>query len=159
MNEKVIEKLKDANFFKEIVTIGDEGKVKEMFKKENIDINDEDLNDIGNFIGVSLEVASKLSGEELEKVSAGHKDSVVYALSDQLRDWAVTKDDQYGCNPDNWNTKRYKWIYDHSDKITEGALATAIVGLSVGGTLGIQKLIKTGKEKAWWTKDYWVKKK
>ena len=48
MNEKVIEKLKNPDFFKELVIMSDESKVKEAFKNVGIEISNDDLNDIKN---------------------------------------------------------------------------------------------------------------
>ena len=42
-------------------------------------------------------------------------------------------------------------LFSNSDKIVEAALVAALIG----GTIGVQKLIKLGKEKGWWTKKYW----
>lgn len=155
MNEKVIEKLKDADFFKEIVTIDDVEKVKEKFKKENIDVNDEDLSGIRDIIKISLEMSSKLSDDELKQISAGYGDGIVDGLSEKLKNWAIYRDNDAGGDNEHWAIKRYEWLSDNSGKVVEVGLAVTLIG----GTIGVQKLIKTGKEKGWWTKDYWIKKK
>ncbi len=155
MNEKIFEKLKDADFFKEIVTMDDVEKVKEKFKKENIDVNDEDLSGIRDIIKISLEMSSKLSDDELKQISAGYNDGIVDGLSENLKNWAIYRDTAVGGDDQKWNTNRYEWLNDNSDKVVELGLAAVLIG----GTIGVQKLIKTGKEKGWWTKDYWIKKK
>ena len=168
MNEKIVEKFKDTEFLKKIIVLPDEEKVKEEFKKEGIEVEDKDLKEIKDLIKCSVEIASNLSSEELEKISAGLRDGVVRDLSDKMTDWLFDKIpweiDQHGTRTGlspsiTKKEKFYYKIYNNSDKIVEAGLATMLVGMSVGGTLGLQKLIKTGKEKGWWTKDYWIKKK
>ncbi len=153
MNEKIAEKFKDTEFLKKILVLPDKEKVKEEFKKEGLEVEDKDLKEIGDLIKCSVEVVSNLSSEELEKVSAGFGDGVVYTLSKKLNRRAGVR--YYDAPGENFNDK----LADHSDKVVEAGLVSMIAGLSIGGTLGIQKLIKTGKEKGWWTKDYWIKKK
>lgn len=143
MNEKVIEKLKNPDFFKELVIMSDESKVKEAFKSSGIEISNDDLNDIKEFINVVLESSSKLSEEDLNEISGGLYDGIVDKLSEKLAKATDTNED-----PENYTG----WTAIHSDQIVEGLLTTAIAGISIGGTLGVQKLIKTGKAKGWWSK-------
>ncbi len=145
MNEKVIEKLKNPDFFKELVIMSDESKVKEAFKSSGIEISNDDLNDIKEFINVVLESSSKLSEEDLKEISGGYRGGIVNRLSAKLVD-ATTEDAKENV------VELTSWTAIHSDQIVEGLLATAIAGISIGGTLGVQKLIKTGKEKGWWSK-------
>lgn len=143
MNEKVIEKLKNPDFFKELIIMSDESKVKEAFKNVGIEISNDDLKNIKEFINVVLESSSKLSEEDLNEISGGYEDGIVHKLSEKLAAATDTNEDQYRITG---------WTATHSDQIVEGLLATAIAGISIGGTLGVQKLIKTGKEKGWWSK-------
>ena len=171
MNEKIVEKFKDLEFLKKIMVMSDKEQVKEEFKKNEIEVNDKDLEELRDLIKCSVEIASNLSSEELEKVAAGYADSVVHKLRANLFDWAINKLDELSINGKRAGSDYiarkdrtiaynfYDTIQKHSDKIVEAGLATMLVGMSVGGTLGLQKLIKTGKEKGWWTKDYWIKKK
>lgn len=157
VDEKIVEKFKDTEFLKKIIVLPDEEKVKEEFKKEGIEVEDKDLKEIGDLIKCSVEVVSNLSSEELEKVSSGYKDGAVDFLSVELSKWAVEK--HHEALDGSFSKKFYDKLEDHSDKVVEAGLASMVAGLSIGGTLGMHKLIKTGKEKGWWTKDYWIKKK
>lgn len=143
MNEKVIEKLKNPDFFKELVIMSDESKVKEAFKNVGIEISNDDLKNIKEFINVVLESSSKLSEEDLKEISGGYGGGIVDKLSKKLADATDTHE---------MASFYTGWTANHSDQIVEGLLATAIAGISIGGTLGVQKLIKTGKEKGWWNK-------
>lgn len=141
MNEKIMEKLKDAKFLEKIIVMSDEKDVKEAFKKEGLEITDEDLKDVRDHIEVTVEAISRIPEEELEEISGGYGDGLVDSISDSITDWDCV---EYG-----------DFIYDNSDKIVEAGLATALIAGTVGGTIGVQKLIQVGKKKGWWTKQHW----
>lgn len=134
MNEKIVEKLKDSKFLEKIIVMSDKNEVKEAFKKEGIEITDEDLKNIRDLIAGSVEKISEIPEEKLEEISGGNRDGIVDWLDEKI--YYATDKDFFG---------------DNSGTIAETILATAVVG----GTIGVQKLIKMGKEKGWWTKKYW----
>lgn len=134
MNEKIVEKLKDSKFLEKIIVMSDKSEVKEAFKKEGIEITDEDLKSIRGLIAGSVEKISEIPEEKLEEISGGTGDGIVGWLDDKI--YLATDED---------------FFEDNSGTIAETILATALVG----GTIGVQKLIKMGKEKGWWTKKYW----
>ena len=134
MNEKIVEKLKDSKFLEKIIVMSDKSEVKEAFKKEGIEITDEDLKNIRDLIASSVEKISEIPEEKLEEISGGRWDGLVDRLDEKIY-YATDKD----------------FFKDNSGTIAETILATALVG----GTIGVQKLIKMGKEKGWWTKKYW----
>lgn len=140
MNEKIMEKLKDAKFLEKIIVMSDEKDVKEAFKKEGLEITDEDLKDVRDHIEVTVEAISRIPEEELEEISGGYGRGLV----DRISDWLSG-------SPENKGT----FVYDHSDQIVEAGLATALIAGAVGGTIGVQKLIQVGKKKGWWTKQHW----
>ena len=140
MNEKIMEKLKDAKFLEKIIVMSDEKDVKEAFKKEGLEITDEDLKDVRDHIEVTVEAISRIPEEELEEISGGYGDGLV----DSISDWLSGPHKNKGT-----------FVYDHSDKIVEAGLATALIAGAVGGTIGVQKLIQVGKKKGWWTKQHW----
>ncbi len=148
MNEKIMEKLKSPEFLKKIIVLPDAEKVKEEFRKEGIEVEDKDLKEIRDLIKCFTEMVSNLSSEELKKFSAGYRDGVVDSLSNQVADFAY-----YRGSDGSFSKGFYDTLYKNSDKLVEVGLAAALIG----GTIGVQKLIKAGK--GWWTKDYWVKKK
>lgn len=135
MNEKIVEKLKDSKFLEKIIVMSDKNEVKEAFKKEGVEITDEDLKNIRDLIASSVEKISKIPEEKLEEISGGYEDGIVYWLDKKIYH-AINKD----------------FFENNSGKIAEIILATALVGGAVGGTIGVQKLIKLGKEKGWWAK-------
>lgn len=140
MNEKIMEKLKDAKFLEKIIVMSDEKDVKEAFKKEGLEITDEDLKDVRDHIEVTVEAISRIPEEELEEISGGYGDGLVDSISDWLSGPRKNKG---------------TFVYDHSDQIVEAGLATALIAGAVGGTIGVQKLIQVGKKKGWWTKQHW----
>lgn len=149
MNEKILKKLKDSKFFSEIVVMSDKEKVKDIFKSSGIEITDEDLKDMKEFIERALNVVSKLPDNELEAASGGLNDGLVCAIFGQLAGAAGFVHlfgSLDGGSPSCVNIAR------HSDKIVEGVLATTIAGVAVGGTIGVQKLVQKGREKGWWAK-------
>lgn len=141
MNEKIIEKLKDAKFLEKIIVMSDENDVKEAFKKEGLKITDEDLKDVRDHIEVTVEAISRISEEELEEISGGYGGGLVDKLSLRLDTMDIGGEDSI--------------ISRNSDKIVEAGLAVALIAGAVGGTIGVQKLIKVGKKKGWWTKQHW----
>lgn len=137
MNEKIVEKLKDSKFLEKIIVMSDKSEVKEAFKKEGIEITDEDLKNIRDLIAGSVEKISEIPEEKLEEISGGVDDGLVHWLDDKFTDFNFVQ---------NHNV-----LFSNSDKFVEAALVAALIG----GTIGVQKLIKMGKEKGWWTKKYW----
>ena len=137
MNEKIVEKLKDSKFLEKIIVMSDKSEVKEAFKKEGIEITDEDLKSIRDLIASSVEKISEIPEEKLEEISGGVDDGLVDWLGDKFTDFNFVQD--------------HNVLFSNSDKIVEAALVAALIG----GTIGVQKLIKMGKEKGWWTKKYW----
>ena len=137
MNEKIVEKLKDSKFLEKIIVMSDKSEVKEAFKKEGIEITDEDLKNIRDLIASSVEKISEIPEEKLEEISGGVDDGLVDWLGDKFTDFSFVQD--------------HNVLFSNSDKIVEAALVAALIG----GTIGVQKLIKMGKEKGWWTKKYW----
>ena len=137
MNEKIVEKLKDSKFLEKIIVMSDKSEVKEAFKKEGIEITDEDLKNIRDLIASSVEKISEIPEEKLEEISGGVDDGLVDWLGDKFTDFNFVQD--------------HNVLFSNSDKIVEAALVAALIG----GTIGVQKLIKMGKEKGWWTKKYW----
>ena len=137
MNEKIVEKLKDSKFLEKIIVMSDKSEVKEAFKKEGIEITDEDLKNIRDLIASSVEKISEIPEEKLEEISGGVDDGLVDWLGYKFTDFSFVQD--------------HNVLFSNSDKIVEAALVAALVG----GTIGVQKLIKMGKEKGWWTKKYW----
>ena len=137
MNEKIVEKLKDSKFLEKIIVMSDKSEVKEAFKKEGIEITDEDLKSIRDLIASSVEKISEIPEEKLEEISRGVDDGLVDWLGDKFTDFNFVQD--------------HNVLFSNSDKIVEAALVAALIG----GTIGVQKLIKMGKEKGWWTKKYW----
>ena len=138
MNEKIVEKLKDSKFLEKIIVMSDKSEVKEAFKKEGIEITDEDLKNIRDLIASSVEKISEIPEEKLEEISGGRWDGLVEWLDEKIY-YATDKG----------------FFENNSGTIAETILATALVGGTIGGTIGVQKLIKMGKEKGWWTKKYW----
>lgn len=134
MNEKIVEKLKDSKFLEKIIVMSDKSEVKEAFKKEGIEITDEDLKNIRDLIASSVEKISEIPEEKLEEISGGYKEGLVSILSTELRLLQNGDIDSV--------------VYNYAEHIVEAVLAAALVG----GTIGVQKLIKMGKEKGWWTK-------
>ena len=142
MNEKIVEKLKDSKFLEKIIVMSDKNEVKEAFKKEGIGITDEDLKNIRDLIESSVEKISEIPEEKLEEISGGYiADTLEDKLGDIVRSLSIV-------DPDGA-------VYNYSDCIAEAGLAAALISSSVAGTIGVQKLIKMGKEKGWWTKKYW----
>ncbi len=137
MNEKIVEKLKDSKFLEKIIVMSDKSEVKEAFKKEGIEVTDEDLKSIRDLIAGSVEKISEIPEEKLEEISGGVEDGLVHWLGDKFTDFNFVQD--------------HNVLFSNSDKIVEAALVVALIG----GTIGVQKLIKLGKEKGWWTKKYW----
>ena len=137
MNEKIVEKLKDSKFLEKIIVMSDKSEVKEAFKKEGIEITDEDLKSIRDLIASSVEKISEIPEEKLEEISGGVDDGLVDWLGDKFTNFNFVQD--------------HNVLFSNSDKIVEAALVAALIG----GTIGVQKLIKMGKEKGWWTKKYW----
>lgn len=137
MNEKIVEKLKDSKFLEKIIVMSDKSEVKEAFKKEGIEITDEDLKNIRDLIASSVEKISEIPEEKLEEISGGVDDGLVDWLGYKFTDFSFVQD--------------HNVLFSNSDKIVEAALVAALIG----GTIGVQKLIKMGKEKGWWTKKYW----
>ena len=137
MNEKIVEKLKDSKFLEKIIVMSDKSEVKEAFKKEGIEITDEDLKSIRDLIASSVEKISEIPEEKLDEISGGVDDGLVDWLGDKFTDFNFVQD--------------HNVLFSNSDKIVEAALVAALIG----GTIGVQKLIKMGKEKGWWTKKYW----
>ncbi len=138
MNEKIAEKLKDSKFLEKIIVMSDKNEVKEAFKKEGVEITDEDLKSIRDLIASSVEKISKIPEEKLEEISGGCADGLVDKLSYELGGKDAKKVGSF--------------ISRNSDKIVETGLAAVLIGGAVGGTIGVQKLIKLGKEKGWWAK-------
>ena len=138
MNEKIVEKLKDSKFLEKIIVMSDKNEVKEAFKKEGVEITDEDLKNIRDLIASSVEKISKIPEEKLEEISGGIEDGLVHWLSDKFTDFSFVQE-------------HHDVLFSNSDKFVEAALVAALIG----GTIGVQKLIKLGKEKGWWTKKYW----
>lgn len=134
MNEKIVEKLKDSKFLEKIIVMSDKSEVKEAFKKEGIEITDEDLKSIRDLIAGSVEKISEIPEEKLEEISGGYKEGLVSILSTELRLLQNGDIDSV--------------VYNYAEHIVEAVLAAALVG----GTIGVQKLIKMGKEKGWWAK-------
>ena len=134
MNEKIVEKLKDSKFLEKIIVMSDKNEVKEAFKKEGIEITDEDLKNIRDLIASSVEKISEIPEEKLEEISGGYATGLVNNLSTELR--VLQNGDVDGV------------VYNYAEHIVEAILAAALVG----GTIGVQKLIKLGKEKGWWAK-------
>ena len=134
MNEKIVEKLKDSKFLEKIIVMSDKNEVKEAFKKEGVEITDEDLKNIRDLIASSVEKISEIPEEKLEEISGGYATGLVNNLSTELR--VLQNGDVDGV------------VYNYAEHIVEAILAAALVG----GTIGVQKLIKLGKEKGWWAK-------
>lgn len=143
MNEKIIEKLKDSKFLEEIIVMSDENDVREAFRKEGVEITDEDLKNIRDLIEISVETISRMPEEKLKEISGGYGDGLVDKLSLNLDTMDIGGEDSI--------------ISRNSDKIVETGLAAVLIGGAVGGTIGVQKLIQVGKKKGWWTKKYWSK--
>ncbi len=138
MNEKIVEKLKDSKFLEKIIVMSDKNEVKEAFKKEGVEITDEDLKSIRDLIASSVEKISKIPEEKLEEISGGYADGLVDKLSFAIGGGREEEEETI--------------ISRNSDKIVEIGLAAVLIGGAVGGTIGVQKLIKLGKEKGWWAK-------
>ena len=136
MNQKIIEKLKDAKFLEQIIGMSDEKDVKEAFKKEGLEITDEDLKEVRDLIAVSMGAISQMPEEELEEIAGGYGDGVVDKLSGKLDSMNIGGENSF--------------ISKNSDKIVEAGLAATLIAGAVGGTIGIQKLIKSGNPKKWW---------
>lgn len=134
MNEKIVEKLKDSKFLEKIIVMSDKSEVKEAFRKEGIEITDEDLKNIRDLIAGSVEKISEIPEEKLEEISGGYATGLVSNLSTELRLLQNGDIDSV--------------VYNYAEHIVEAVLAAALVG----GTIGVQKLIKLGKEKGWWAK-------
>ena len=117
--------------------MSDKSEVKEASKKEGIEITDEDLKNIRDLIASSVEKISEIPEEKLEEISGGVDDGLVDWLGYKFTDFSFVQD--------------HNVLFSNSDKIVEAALVAALIG----GTIGVQKLIKMGKEKGWWTKKYW----
>ena len=92
MNEKIVEKLKDSKFLEKIIVMSDKSEVKEAFKKEGIEITDEDLKSIRDLIASSVEKISEIPEEKLEEISGGVDDGLVDWLGDKFTDFNFVQD-------------------------------------------------------------------
>ena len=71
MKEVILEKIKNVEFFKELLNVQSNSDIHNLFSKENIEITNEDLQELKNTIEEGYNVVTEIPEEQLENFTGG----------------------------------------------------------------------------------------
>ncbi|MDR1627461.1 MAG: hypothetical protein LBR79_01645 [Oscillospiraceae bacterium] len=71
MNDKIKEKLKNKDFLKKIIGLETKEEVKKAFSEEGLEISEQEVEEIGEYINACVDKLSKMPEDDLEKISGG----------------------------------------------------------------------------------------
>ena len=71
MNEKLLEKLKQADFMKKIIDCSTNEEIKEVLEKEGVNATDEEISEMIDQISKIAEAISKIDEKDMDEISGG----------------------------------------------------------------------------------------
>ena len=86
MNEKLLEKLKQADFMEKIINCNTREEIKEVLEKEGVNATDEEINEMIDEISKITEAISKIDEKDMDEISGGSGSGVRDGLAEEICD-------------------------------------------------------------------------
>ena len=81
MNEKLLEKLKQADFMEKLINCNTREEIKEVLEKEGVNATDEEIDEMIDEISKIAEAMSKIDEKDMDEISGGSGSGVRYNLA------------------------------------------------------------------------------
>ncbi len=118
MKKEVLEKLKDKNFVEKIMALQTKDEVIESFKKENLEISKEDINQIGKLLSAVSSKISTIPESELNNVGGG----IIKKVSENTTKYIENLGTDFNSD----------FMKDNAEYISDAVIASAIMLTGAG---------------------------
>ncbi len=154
MNEKLLEKLKQADFMEKIINCDTKEKIKEVFEKENVKVSDEEIDEVIDEVSKIAEAVSKMDEKDMENISGGGcvsdmRDKLACGLhdvGDKIWESSSTKEkdvEDYSIGDKALN-KVTDLLTSNSREVATGLMGSAallgVLGAVAGGRVAYKKI-------------------